>query len=76
MSGGSLNYAYQHLRDAAAEIFLRATTPEEKALVTHLHEVATALHEVEWWYSCDSSQEDAIKAIRDLLPNEKIEAAK
>lgn len=53
MSGGSLNYVYCRVADAASEIRDRSNDPLHLAFADHLELVAKALHDIEWLYSCD-----------------------
>lgn len=75
MSGGSLDYAYRKVQDAAEQIKWRATTPLHRALVAHLEKVASALHDLEWVWSSDMSPGDEDAAIRDVVsPAEELDA--
>lgn len=67
MSGGSLNYVYQHVENAAAEIADRADRPEHRAFAEHLRKVAKALHDLEWVWSCDYGRGDELDAIRGVI---------
>lgn len=66
MSGGSLNYVYSAVSDAASQI-AADERPEYAAFGQHLKLVAKALHEVEWEYSCDTGKGDALKAIAEAM---------
>lgn len=51
MSGGSMNYVYHHIEDAADYV----KDPEIKDLMKDL---ANLLHDLEWWDSGDYSRAD------------------
>lgn len=68
MSGGSLEYIYNRVGDAAESISNRSDSPLHRAFAVHLHKVATALHELEWVFSFDKSPGDEDAAIRACLP--------
>lgn len=70
MSGGSFNYVYMQVRDAAHEISLRADTTLQRAFAAHLLKVADALHAVEWLFSCDTGPGDEVAAIKAVLPRD------
>lgn len=61
MSGGSLDYVYRRVDDAADSI--SATTPQRKAFVELLRRVAVALHDIEWVDSGDWAKGDENDAI-------------
>jgi hypothetical protein len=73
MSGGSLEYVYAKLENAIDEIQERARTDLEFAFVSHLGKVSKALHDLEWFYSGDYSEEQALASIKQVLryDNEK-----
>lgn len=77
MSGGSLDYVYQRVEEAAGSIRGRTdATPLHLAFAEHLDKVAKALHDIEWVYSCDygeGREEDAIMQV--VSPGAVIEAA-
>lgn len=60
MSGGSMDYLYSRVEDAANII---GGTPERKAFARHLYRVAEALHDIEWVDSCDYGPGDENAAI-------------
>lgn len=60
MSGGSMDYLYQRVRDAS----FGRHTPERVAFAAHLELVAKALHDIEWVDSCDYGPGDESAAIR------------
>jgi hypothetical protein len=69
MSGGSLNYAYEKVESAAAEIRDRSPkSVRHLAFARHLDLVAKALHDIEWVYSCDYGSEDDVSSIQACLP--------
>ncbi len=76
MSGGSLNYVYSSVEDAAMTVASRAETTLHRAFASHLHKVAKALKDLEWMLSYDTSpgsEEPAIRAV--LHEGAEIEAA-
>ena len=77
MSGGSLNYAYNKIDDAANEILCRlhyigdaARRAKYKAFAAYLEKVSKALHDVEWVLSSDYGEDGADKAIDAVLSKE------
>lgn len=68
MSGGSLDYVYARVEDAAMNVASRAQTPLHRAFAMHLHKVAKALRDLEWMLSCDTAEGSEIEAIRAALP--------
>lgn len=76
MSGGSLDYAYRKVEDAAEMIEGRAETTIHRAFAVHLHKVAAALHDLEWVWSGDKSPGDEVAAIEALLnPSDVLQVA-
>lgn len=74
MSGGSYGYAYQRVEDVAFEIEKRhMNSPLFRAFAKRLREASVVMREIEWADSCDTSQEDAAKAIRAFFEGEAIE---
>jgi hypothetical protein len=67
VSGGSLDYAYGKLNDAISMMAARAKTPLHKAFLKHLVLVSEALHDVEWVYSGDYSEDQAEESIKKVL---------
>jgi hypothetical protein len=67
MSGGSLDYIYGKVEDAADSIRGRAFKPLHLAFAEHLRLVATALHDLEWVFSSDTSPGDEDAAILKVL---------
>lgn len=67
MSGGSLDYVYYKVEEAASEVSRRAETPLQKAFAKHLESVAKALHDLEWMWSGDTSEGSEVKAIKECL---------
>ena len=66
MSGGSLDYVYGKVDDAAEIIMERASTPLQRAFASHLKRTARALKSLEWVYSSDKSpgaEEADIRAV-------------
>ena len=65
MSGGSMNYVYMKVDDAAQAFSL--STPLRRAFSEHLSLVAKALHDIEWVDSCDYGKGDEEAAIRKVF---------
>ena len=62
MSGGSMDYLYCKVQDAA----FRENTPERKALRLHLNKLAKALQAVEWNDSADGADNES-ELIREAI---------
>lgn len=76
MSGGSLDYVYSRVQDAASTILSRAESPTHRAFAAHLFKVAKALRAMEWMLSCDTSPGSETAAIRAVLSDgAELEAA-
>ena len=67
MSGGSLNYVYQRVEEAADEVRDNATTELHRQFADHLRLVAKALHDFEWVLSADYGEGDEVAAIKAVL---------
>lgn len=67
MSGGSYNYAYQHVEDMADVLCGKSQTPLRRAFASHLRLVSEAMHDIEWVDSSDYSDGDEESAIRRVL---------
>lgn len=79
MSGGSYDYLYSKIEDAACEVNSRGRTrgPLRAAFAKHLVLVAEAMHQIEWVDSCDSAPGDEDEAIRACLaPGAEMAAAR
>jgi hypothetical protein len=77
MSGGSLDYVYFKVDEAAHSIRSRSRNPLHHAFAKHLVKVSKALHDLEWVYSGDCCEPSEEKAIREVLhPSDEIESAK
>ena len=75
MSGGSLDYVYFKVDEAAREISRESATsriPELKAFKDHLVKVSAVLHDVEWFLSGDYAEETMIESIKKLLSEEQV----
>lgn len=70
MSGGSMNYLFDKVKDAD----FRLTTPERIAFQAHLALVAEALHDIEWVDSCDYGKGDETEAILKCISREAVDA--
>lgn len=66
MSGGSMDYAYLRVIEAADR--MRVTTPLRSAFRDHLHLVAEALRSIEWVDSGDMSEDQAEVDMRACMP--------
>ena len=67
MSGGSLNYSYEKINQAAEDLRFRAHTPLQKAMARHLDLVSKAMHDIEWVISGDYGEGDDEATIRAVL---------
>ena len=67
MSGGSLDYAFRRVEDAASEIRRQATAPLHTTFADFLDRVAMAMHDLEWYFSGDCSEEQANESIRKVI---------
>lgn len=67
MSGGSLDYGYQRVRDLADAIERHAERPEHRAFAAHLHKVAEAAKALEWVWSGDCGPGDELDLIAQVL---------
>jgi hypothetical protein len=79
MSGGSYDYLYRNIGEAAGQVNTRARTqgPLRAAFAKHLLLVAEAMRKVEWVDSCDSAPGDEDDAIRACLaPGAELESAR
>lgn len=79
MSGGSYDYLYSKIEDAANAVNTRRNSmgPLRAAFAKHLLLVAAAMRDVEWVDSCDSSPGTEDAAIRACLaPGAELEAAR
>jgi hypothetical protein len=70
MSGGSLNYVFSQVDDAAHEIRRNAETPLHHAFADHLVKVSKALHDIEWLFSGDYGDGREVEAIREVVSPE------
>lgn len=76
MSGGSLNYVYHQVEDAARDIARLAETPLHRAFAAHLMKVSKALHDIEWLFSADYGPGQEVEAIRAVVtPSAVLETA-
>ena len=66
MSGGSFDYLCYKIRDAAGRLE-NSDNPLERALAADLEHLARTMKAVEWYWSCDWSQERSDAAIREWL---------
>ena len=76
MSGGSWDYLYSRVEDAADRL-KQSKNGKRVAFAVLLADVADALHDIEWVDSCDMSPGDEIPAIDTCLnfePDDAIRA--
>ena len=66
MSGGSWDYMYQRLDDAADRLQCEKDALR-RAFGQHVKLVAKALHDIEWVDSCDYGKGDELPAIKAVL---------
>ena len=74
MSGGSWDYVYRHIQDAADRL-QNEKCPYRRALGKRLSLMAKALHDIEWVDSYDMSHPDEMPAIHAALGESPDEAA-
>lgn len=67
MSGGFYEYADYKLRSFIGEFAAEANTPLRKAFLTHLIDVAEAIHDIEWVDSGDYGPGDENESIKKVL---------
>lgn len=67
MSGGSWQYLYDKIDDAADRLITGKRVPERIAFGHHMKKVAAAMHDIEWVDSCDYGCGAEIKAIDAVL---------
>ncbi len=58
-SGGSYDYSYEHL-----DIYYHSVFDEELDLM--IQDLREVLHDLEWWQSCDISEEDYRKTLNNF----------
>jgi hypothetical protein len=68
MSGGSWDYFYINVQDAAYKL-KESNVPLRRAFGCHLLKVASAFKAIEWVDSGDWGDDADIKAITDAMPN-------
>jgi hypothetical protein len=77
MSGGSLDYVYGRVDDAAQSIMQQSKNPLYAAFAKHLIKVAKALHDLEWVLSGDCSEPSEVAAIRAVIsPTEELDSVR
>lgn len=67
MSGGSYNYVYSKIQDAAENLWNVQTDTRRASFQRLLFLVAKAMHEIEWVDSGDCGKGDEYKAIDDCF---------
>lgn len=67
MSGGSLDYAYTTVLDAASAIRNKSDSATHIAFANHLDLVAKALRDVEWVMSCDKAKGEDVASILEVI---------
>lgn len=77
MGGGSLDYVFHRIEDAAQSIVSQSKIPLHSAFAKHLLKVSKALHDLEWVLSGDYSISDEVDAIRAVIsPVEELNSAR
>ena len=66
MSGGSWDYLYHQIEDAADRLSSESM-PLRRALGAHMKLIAQAMHKIEWVDSCDCGPGDEIEAIKEVF---------
>lgn len=74
MSGGSWDYLYSKINDAATAL-MTSGIAERRAFGRLLAKCADAMHDIEWVDSCDYGPGDELPAIRAALGGAKAAAA-
>lgn len=72
MSGGSLDYVYTRVLEAAGAIRHRCDSATHLAFADHLELVAIALKDVEWVLSCDKAKGDDIPSILKVIDKAEV----
>jgi hypothetical protein len=67
VSGGSLDYVYSQVDEAADRIRQGEANPIYIAFADHLKKVSKALHDYEWRTSGDTGKGDDIAAIMEVI---------
>lgn len=75
MSGGSLDYVYSQVENAASQIKDRAENPLQESFADHLFKVARALKDLEWHYSCDTRDPEPESVQEIVSPQDVLSAA-
>lgn len=73
MSGGSMDYAYGRVEEAADRFVL--SSPERVAFRAHLLLVARAMKAIEWVDSCDTGEGSEVAAIMACISRADVVAA-
>ncbi len=71
MSGGSFQYLYSKIEDAA-QTLSADQNPTRKAFGKHLYLIAEAMHDIEWVDSCDYGPGDEMNAIMKCIDKQDI----
>lgn len=56
MSGGSMEYCFRHIEDAADYV-------DDKEVNALMHDLSGLLHDLEWYQSADYSEETYLKSL-------------
>jgi len=69
MSGGSWDYAYLKVLEAASSLDIFNTADDEVRceLVKHMHELATVMKAIEWADSGDTAGDSWVEPLREFL---------
>lgn len=71
MSGGSLEYVYHKVEEAAYAIKHSNISTLHNAFANHLLDIAQALHDIEWVLSSDMGEGDDVAAIKKVINKER-----
>jgi hypothetical protein len=66
MSGGSWNYVFCKIEDAAFEL-KRSECLYRRILGNQMELISKAMHDIEWVDSCDYSKGDEMKALKEAI---------
>lgn len=74
MSGGSWNYVYHHINEAAHGL-MQERSPQRVRLGKLMHLMSKAMHDIEWVDSCDYGPGDETESIEKVFSFLKDEAS-
>lgn len=67
MSGGSWDYLYSKIEEAAVRLCSKEQPSYRRSFGEHMKKISKAMHAIEWADSYDSSEEYAKKAIMEII---------